>query len=748
MTEATTGQQGGDHADALAGAIDAPPYLWALGAALSAFALYALTLAPTTAFWDTSEYIATAHTLGIPHPPGNPFFLAVAKAWSLLLAPTGLPVAVRINLFAAATSAAATGFFYLVAHRVVVGVLSEPRLARIGALASSAIGATAFTVWNQSNVNEKVYTLSVLIIAMVSWLSVRWHDRGGEEGSERYILWALFLLAIGSTSHMMSVLPAPALAILLLLTRPTRLLTIAFIGRAALLVVLGLSFSLFLPIRAELNPVINEGDPSCEFLADAAASILSGGRVGCPALNSTLTREQYQTPPIWERKAPFRAQMATFMQYFEWQWARGLDPSELPVPSRAPFTLLFLALGLAGLYAAWTTDRVLFSYLMVLAGTLTVALVVYLNFKHGYSLHASLEPAQREVRERDYFYVATFSFWGCLAGMGLAWTWHVVAQTMRENSRRYQRAAPILLIALIPLGLNGSWASRSGDYAARDWAYDLLMSVEPYGVLFTNGDNDTFPLWYVQEVEGIRKDVTVIVGQYLFTTWYPRQLQELTAPGTQRLFDETLWPGLHTVRPAPARPVTMIEPQLLDRVGSIRLPEDFTVAFPKLAVTYPAGMVLDRSQQIALRIINESALERPIFFSSRGGMMTQLGLERWGVRHGLATKLELRNLESDPHEGLVQGSPEFGGNWFALEKSLELYNEVYEYRGLRDRDIWADRSTTMMPFQYSVMALQLSDVASLSGQSPQLVQQLREDAAAFRIVADGGVRGAVLGNAP
>jgi len=274
------------------------------------------------------------------------------------------------------------------------------------------------------------------------------------------------------------------------------------------------------------------------------------------------------------------------------------------------------------------------------------------------------------------------------------------------------------------------------------------MSVEPYGVLFTNGDNDTFPLWYVQEVEGIRKDVTVIVGQYLFTTWYPRQLQELTAPGTQRLFDETLWPGLHTVRPAPARPVTMIEPQLLDRVGSIRLPEDFTVAFPKLAVTYPAGMVLDRSQQIALRIINESALERPIFFSSRGGMMTQLGLERWGVRHGLATKLELRNLESDPHEGLVQGSPEFGGNWFALEKSLELYNEVYEYRGLRDRDIWADRSTTMMPFQYSVMALQLSDVASLSGQSPQLVQQLREDAAAFRIVADGGVRGAVLGNAP
>ena len=83
-----------------------PPYLWGVAAALGAFLLYALTLAPTTAFWDASEYIATAHTLGIPHPPGNPFFIVLAKVWSLLLAPTGLSVAVRINLFAAATSAA------------------------------------------------------------------------------------------------------------------------------------------------------------------------------------------------------------------------------------------------------------------------------------------------------------------------------------------------------------------------------------------------------------------------------------------------------------------------------------------------------------------------------------------------------------------------------------------------------------------------------------------------------------------
>src|SRR5690606_28615132 len=95
-----------------------PPYLAAAVAALAVFTLYAVTLARTTQFWDTSEYIATAHIMGIPHPPGNPLFVVLARAWELLLAPTGLSVAVRINLFSATMSALAHGFWFLVMHRV------------------------------------------------------------------------------------------------------------------------------------------------------------------------------------------------------------------------------------------------------------------------------------------------------------------------------------------------------------------------------------------------------------------------------------------------------------------------------------------------------------------------------------------------------------------------------------------------------------------------------------------------------
>ena len=86
---------------------------------LGALILYILTLAPTTQFWDTSEYIAAAYTLGVPHPPGNPLFVLMAHVWGLLPLVSGY--AQRINLFAAATSAVSAGCWFLVAERWKIG---------------------------------------------------------------------------------------------------------------------------------------------------------------------------------------------------------------------------------------------------------------------------------------------------------------------------------------------------------------------------------------------------------------------------------------------------------------------------------------------------------------------------------------------------------------------------------------------------------------------------------------------------
>src|SRR5712671_1522481 len=133
-----------------------PSYGAAAIAGLMVFALYLVTLAPTTAMWDASEYITAAYTLGIPHPPGNPLFVLLGRVATLL--PFG-SVAVRVNLLAAVSSAGAAAIWFLVAERVLAQWFTErwPRLA--GASVAALLSATAFTVWNQSVVNEKVYTV-------------------------------------------------------------------------------------------------------------------------------------------------------------------------------------------------------------------------------------------------------------------------------------------------------------------------------------------------------------------------------------------------------------------------------------------------------------------------------------------------------------------------------------------------------------------------------------------------------------
>ncbi|MGD2067384.1 MAG: DUF2723 domain-containing protein [Gemmatimonadota bacterium] len=738
-----------------------PPYAAALATGAALLVLYVATLAPTTAFWDTSEYIATGYILGIPHPPGNPLFVALARSWIVLLAPTGLSVAVRVNLLAAVTSAAAGGFFLLVAWRVIVGFVAHRRVAVLGAVASAVLGGTAFTVWNQSNVNEKVYTLSVLVIAATSWLVLRWRDArsAGEPGSERWLLAAGYAMVLGSTNHLMSLLPLPAVAAFVLAAHPRVLLRGSLWVRGVPLVLLGLSFNFFLPVRAALDPVINEAEPVCESAPGAAAAIYTMGRSGCPALAASLRREQYQKPPITDRQAPFGPQMVNWFQYFDWQWARGASADERPADvaalfggsgsfgdrgaTRLPFTLLFLGLGLAGLWAAARGDPPAALYLGVLTATLSVGLVYYLNFRYGYSLYPGITDRQlHEVRERDYFFIGGFALWGALAGIGLTWSWAVATSVVRGGGR-WGWTAPVMAVALVPLALNGPWASRAGDRVARDWAYDLLMSVEPYAVLFTNGDNDTFPLWYLQEVEGIRPDVTVVVGQYLHTTWYPRQLQRLSAPERQRSFayPTGVDPYFDGSAALPAGPVIDLEPDVMDRVTGGRLDQDMTATFPGLAVTFPEGMYLSRSQRITLRIILDSVAERPVYFASSAGMMSELGLARWAVRNGLVSELVLRPPDGPLPPGTVQGQDVYGGEVFDLERSMHLWDEVYRYRGLLDRDVWADRSTLGIPWQYYALAVQLADVASRTGAPEEDVTELMGAAEGFLRTARGGSEG-------
>ena len=258
-------------------------------------------------------------------------------------------MAVRINLFAAVTSAAASFFFFLVAHRCLSVTIKGRFMPLVGAGASVLIGATTYTVWSQSNVNEKVYTLSLMIIAAVSWLLLRWYDQRTTLAGLRSLLGACYLMVLGSTSHLMSLLVLPAADVFVLLAGPAVLLTGRFWVRVIPLLIIGISFNFFLPIRAAQRPTINEGDSVCSSFAESATAIYTNGKWGCRALGSSLRREQYGTPPLTDRQAPIGHQLLNYFQWFDWQWARGLDSSEQPLGARLPITMLFGSLGLMGL---------------------------------------------------------------------------------------------------------------------------------------------------------------------------------------------------------------------------------------------------------------------------------------------------------------------------------------------------------------------------------------------------------------
>src|SRR5437899_6072932 len=148
-----------------------PSYLAAGVVSVVTLVLYLVTLAPSTAMWDTSEYIAAAYTLGLPHPPGNPPFVIIGRVFSIL--PIASTVAVRINILAAICSAVSAGMWFLVTERVLVGWFSQRWQRILGGGVAAIIGATAFTVWHQSVVNETVYTVCLVGIAIIACLMIR-----------------------------------------------------------------------------------------------------------------------------------------------------------------------------------------------------------------------------------------------------------------------------------------------------------------------------------------------------------------------------------------------------------------------------------------------------------------------------------------------------------------------------------------------------------------------------------------------
>jgi hypothetical protein len=409
--------------------------------------VYLATLAPGVTLWDAGEFASAVESLGIPHPPGTPLFILVARAWRLGLG--FLPTAVATNLLAAACTAVAGGL----AAALVARWTRESRAAFAAGLGFGSLA----TVWLNATETE-VYSASLLLSVIMlavgfrSGVEHRYAIAGAESGSRRALLGRhdvllAYLFALAPPLHLSAMVAAPAaiatatvdrhlrldttrasflfgaavlatgvgtgslaisgggvvlVTLSALLARPRRQ-GLAAAGALAGVIAAGATAFLYLLFRARYDPAINQGDPST-----------------IRGVIDVIARHQYDVPGLWPRRAPFWLQVGNLVQYVDWQFALGLDQWVGASLLRTPFTFAFVALGIAGSRWHARRDRPSWAALLILIASATLGVVVYLNLKAGPSFGYGVLPpdADREARERDYFFALGFAAFGLWVGMG------------------------------------------------------------------------------------------------------------------------------------------------------------------------------------------------------------------------------------------------------------------------------------------------------------------------------------------
>ena len=489
--------------------------------------VYVSTGAGTLTFWDASEFATAIGTLGIPHPPGTPLYVAIGSAvWHLV--PGISPVQAGTLLSALATSVACA----MVAS-LIVRISGQMAVGVVGGLCAGAMG----TVWMNATETE-VYAVSLLCCVLQLACAWRAHSRN----DDRARVGVAYIAALALPLHLSALVAAPAAMLLantqadgtirwralcnagalvlasVLLSLGLWRLALGCVAAVALdsrirapemrwlfpaagVTLLGWTAVLILLVRARHDPFLNQGDPDI-----------------LPRLFDVLTRAQYDVAGLWPRRAPFWLQLGNIGQYSDWQVALSLWSGVTPSWVRTPFTAVAAMTGIGGALAHWRMHRISARPMLALFLLATIGVCVQLNLRAGPSFGVGVlqEGTLHEARERDYFFALGFWCWGLWIGVGAC-----------AALRRVPR--PALVAGAVPLlMLIGNWrgvtrAAMPDKAIAAVMGTEILRSVPRHGLLFTAGDNDSYPLWYLQSIDSIRPDVQVVVTSLLPANWYFRE---------------------------------------------------------------------------------------------------------------------------------------------------------------------------------------------------------------------------------
>ncbi len=426
-----------------------------------------------------------------------------------------------------------------------------------------------------------------------------------------------------------------------------------------------------------------------------------------------------------------------YIRYFLWNfvgregelqdsdWESGLNFAKLSAmpdwmrnePSRNHYYFLPLLLGLIGATWHFYRHKKDASVVLILFFFLGAAILIYLNI-------TPLQP-----RERDYTFAGSFQVFAIWIGIGVLALFEELRNYLKNEVLTAWVAGVTAFLAVPVLMGAQNWDDhdRSRRYIAADSAYNLLNSCAKNAILFTNGDNDTFPLWYLQEVEGVRTDVRIVNLSLLNTDWYIYQLKHQycnDAPPAPISADESFYMGeKNSVVYWKERTITLpVDSLSVIRNGVVR-PQDYD-KIPK-SIQWripPRGDKLLKQDLMIMDMVITNARQgwkRPIYFATSVPPESFVGLSDYLQQEGLAYRV-VPIIQTRRHTSA--GS--YG--WVATDIMYENLMKKFRFRNLNKPGIFYTADIRRMINNYRFIYYRLATAFA------QEAQWAKDDAARLR----------------
>lgn len=626
-------------------------------------AVYWRSAYPTITWWDSSSYSLAAVTLGITHPPGS--LLLTILGWLATRLPLGLPPALVLNLLAGILAALATGLVYLVTLRLIrlTGSRDRPPTDRPDpvAVVGAALGALTFafgvTLW-QYAVMFTPYVLTVVFTGLILVAMLRWWEDAERGDAWRWLLVLGLLFGLDVSVHRTNLLLLPGLLVWIVLRHPRTLGSVKAWLSGVGGVLAGLAVHLLIMPIAASDPTLNFGDPSTwsRFYEYVSLNQYGGG---------FLVQFVPRRAPFWSVQVTdlVRALVANFFGVTGPLGVLGLLPG---------------ILGLTGIDLLWQRHRRLGSALVAVMVVHAAMTVLYFNIPANY-----FRPLTRH-------YLPVFVPFATAIAYGLYGTLRRIVE-LSWGRERHALAWSAMLLVLAPasqLTRNWTHVDASGRFFAEDYATNVLHGLPENTILFTSGDNDTWPLLYVQAAQGLRPDVQVVNLSLTNSIWFVEQLvrRDPTFPLSLSAEQRHALASRHWTDTVLAIPVT----GTAEHLGLARGAEVPAAIHLRAAPTVGDRAVL-RQDLILLQVLEDNRWRRPLALS--------LGLApggyTWLAPFRRVDGLFARVVPTEDPPADIQ----------TLRANLL---QTYEYRGYADSAVRLDDVTRLMGQHYYVGFMELA----------------------------------------